>query len=80
MTEFTTAGLIVPSFFMRSVKFHALEDGIRDHRESRGLGDVYKRQVIECVKVSNMFIGLKKTCLGLFERCDSIEDIKRGTN
>jgi len=33
--------------------------------------------VIECVKVSNMFIGLKKTCLGLFERCDSIEDIQR---
>ena len=31
---------------------------------------------IECVKVSNMFIGLKKTCLGLFERCDSIEDIQ----
>ena len=34
--------------------------------------------VIECVKVSNMFIGLIKTCLGLFERCDSIEDIERG--
>jgi len=33
--------------------------------------------VIECVKVSNIFIGLKKTCLGLLERCDSIEDIKR---
>ena len=34
--------------------------------------------VIECVKVSNIFIGLKKTYLGLFERCDSIEDIQRG--
>ena len=34
--------------------------------------------VIECVKVSNMFIGLKKTCSGLFERCGSIEDIQRG--
>jgi hypothetical protein len=34
--------------------------------------------VIECVKVSNMFIGLKKRLdLGLFERCDSIEDIKK---
>ena len=33
--------------------------------------------VIECVKVLNIFIGLKKTYLGLFERCDSIEDIKR---
>ena len=36
--------------------------------------------VIECVKVSNIFIGLKKTCLGLFERYDSIEDIKRVIN
>ena len=37
--------------------------------------------VIECVKVSNIFIGLKKkTCLGLFERCDSREDIQRGIN
>ena len=33
--------------------------------------------VIECVKVSNIFFGLKKTCLGLFERCDSTEDIQR---
>ena len=32
------------------------------------------------VKVSNIFIGLKKTCLGLFERCDSIEDISRVIN
>ena len=29
--------------------------------------------VIECVKVSNIFDWVKKkTCLGLFERCDSI--------
>ena len=35
--------------------------------------------VIECCKkYQNIFIGLKKTCLGLFERCDSIEDIQRG--
>ena len=34
--------------------------------------------VTECVKVSNMFIGLKKRLdLGLFERCDSIKDIQR---
>ena len=37
---------------------------------------MYNR-VIEGVKVSNMCTGLKKTCLGLFERCDSIEDIQR---
>ena len=36
--------------------------------------------VIECEKVSNIFFGLKKTCLGLLERCDSIEDIKRVIN
>ena len=36
--------------------------------------------VIECAKVSNMLIGLKKTCLGLFERRDSIEDIQRVIN
>ena len=34
--------------------------------------------VIECEKVSNILIGLKKTSLGLFERHDSIEDIQRG--
>ena len=33
--------------------------------------------VIECVKVLNIFIGLKKTCLGLFERCDCIKHINR---
>jgi len=33
------------------------------------------------VKVSNMYYWVKKkTCLGLFERCDSIEDIQRGIN
>ena len=29
-TEFTTAGLVVPSFYMRSVKFSSLEDGADD--------------------------------------------------
>ena len=34
--------------------------------------------VIECVKVSNMFIGLKKDLIwAVFERCDSIKDIQR---
>ena len=32
--------------------FHA-EDGIRDAQESRGLGDVYKRQVQDCNAVWN---------------------------
>ena len=38
--------------------------------------------VIECVKVSNMFIGLKKTCLGVLERGDRDKynetDLKEG--
>ena len=29
---------------------------------------------------SNIFIGSKKTCLGFFERCDSIEDIQSVIN
>ena len=29
--------------------FFQAEDGIRDAQESRGLGDVYKRQVSTCV-------------------------------
>ena len=28
--------------------FFQAEDGIRDAQESRGLGDVYKRQIIKC--------------------------------
>ncbi|CZR92754.1 hypothetical protein CDFC105_32562 [Clostridioides difficile] len=33
---------------MGEVFFFQAEDGIRDAQESRGLGDVYKRQVIYC--------------------------------
>ena len=37
--------------------------------------------VIECVKASNIFIGLKKRLVwAVFERCDSIEDIQRVIN
>ena len=37
--------------------------------------------VIECGKsIKYMYWVKKKTCLGLFERCDSIEDIQRGIN
>ena len=31
-----------------SVFFLQAEDGIRDAQESRGLGDVYKRQLLPC--------------------------------
>ena len=37
--------------------------------------------VIECVKVSNIYYWVKKRLdLGLFKRCDSIEDIQRVIN
>ena len=32
----------------KSVFFFQAEDGIRDAQESRGLGDVYKRQRLSC--------------------------------
>ena len=31
--------------------FFQAEDGIRDAQESRGLGDVYKRQILETFKI-----------------------------
>ena len=40
VTRVTCGGLNVSFFF-----FFQAEDGIRDAQESRGLGDVYKRQV-----------------------------------
>ena len=39
--------------------FFQAEDGIRDRSPSRGLGDVYKRQLIERVTVPKSF-GKKK--------------------
>ena len=32
------------------------------------------KTVIECVKVSNIFIGLKKTCLGVLDRGEQDDD------
>jgi hypothetical protein len=32
------------------------------------------KTVIECVKVTNIFIGLKKTCLGVLDRGDCDND------
>ena len=34
-------------------RFFQAEDGIRDVERSRGLGDVYKRQRLDCVKKCN---------------------------
>ena len=37
--------LFIKQFVILSIFFFQAEDGIRDAQESRGLGDVYKRQV-----------------------------------
>ena len=44
------------------VFFFQAEDGIRDAQESRGLGDVYKRQVSVCLRV-----GSRLEALGLID-------------
>ena len=38
--------------------FFQAEDGIRDAQESRGLGDVYKRQVEDAVEADTIFTTL----------------------
>ncbi|CZR89188.1 hypothetical protein CDFC105_31188 [Clostridioides difficile] len=43
--------------------FFQAEDGIRDAQESRGLGDVYKRQSIECAIAFLKLTSLKKGLL-----------------
>ena len=35
--------------------FLQAEDGIRDAQESRGLGDVYKRQVLKYIKEKKLY-------------------------
>ena len=36
------------------------------------------KTVIECVKVTNIFIGLKKTCLGVLDTGERDKDIETG--
>eukprot|EP00825_Cyclidium_porcatum_P022286 TRINITY_DN24586_c0_g1_i1.p1 TRINITY_DN24586_c0_g1~~TRINITY_DN24586_c0_g1_i1.p1 ORF type:complete len:174 (-),score=3.53 TRINITY_DN24586_c0_g1_i1:12-533(-) len=38
--------------------FFQAEDGIRDHAQSRGLGDVYKRQLLSLSKLSHLDLSL----------------------
>ena len=53
-------------FCTNVVFFFQAEDGIRDAQESRGLGDVYKRQVADsCVTVG---VGLLILAMFLEER------------
>src|SRR5665647_19586 len=51
--------------------FFQAEDGIRDRSPSRGLGDVYKRQVPgftrrQPTEVGSSAIGRRRLCIGLF--------------
>ena len=45
-------------FFILSVFFFQAEDGIRDLVRSRGLGDVYKRQIYTTIKMENYNDGV----------------------
>ena len=42
---------------MYDLFFFQAEDGIRDLVRSRGLGDVYKRQAVNSVKIKNFVVG-----------------------
>ena len=56
----------IASFFCGSLYFFQAEDGIRDVERSRGLGDVYKRQLIGWNSWEFSLIGLYSGyCLGL---------------
>ena len=51
-------------------KFFQAEDGIRDKAESRGLGDVYKRQVVwRVISVARWLGGSVAALLGWVVRC-----------
>ena len=52
------------------VFFFQAEDGIRDLVRSRGLGDVYKRQLLHARGGQSVtrHIGTAKRCLGLLDR------------
>mgnify|MGYP003381022388 CR=1 FL=1 len=54
------------------VFFVQAEDGIRDLVRSRGLGDVYKRQALECSK----FTGIKQFVPDLITDFRTLEQFK----
>ena len=49
-------------------KFFQAEDGIRDQPRSRGLGDVYKRQYLYCLRSWNSLDFLKQVNFGLLQK------------
>ena len=55
------------------VFFFQAEDGIRDAQESRGLGDVYKRQVDVRVAIAKDSHGVPWLCGPVGEQAASVE-------
>eukprot|EP00658_Telonema_sp_P-2_P010893 TRINITY_DN14142_c0_g1_i5.p1 TRINITY_DN14142_c0_g1~~TRINITY_DN14142_c0_g1_i5.p1 ORF type:complete len:291 (-),score=64.83 TRINITY_DN14142_c0_g1_i5:205-1077(-) len=55
--------------------FFQAEDGIRDAQESRGLGDVYKRQVKQQVLSQVLGAGLEEMWLEMCLHCDVFYDL-----
>ena len=47
---------MTPGTHLQYSFFFQAEDGIRDHAQSRGLGDVYKRQPMEVVPPVGMLV------------------------
>ena len=53
------------AFLYRCVFFFQAEDGIRDLVRSRGLGDVYKRQVVEFAHAAKALAGRRIEHIGV---------------
>ena len=54
-------------FFCLFIFLFQAEDGIRDAQESRGLGDVYKRQLLHSAS-KNKLVAVKQIYLALLKR------------
>ena len=53
--------------------FFQAEDGIRDLVRSRGLGDVYKRQVVALAKSKEAVIGGDRRSITFLGSCPELE-------
>ena len=58
--------------FLFSAFFFQAEDGIRDRSPSRGLGDVYKRQVYEIRTKSGMHAVVGQPNLRCIDHCNRV--------
>eukprot|EP00658_Telonema_sp_P-2_P024381 TRINITY_DN19786_c0_g1_i1.p1 TRINITY_DN19786_c0_g1~~TRINITY_DN19786_c0_g1_i1.p1 ORF type:complete len:176 (-),score=25.24 TRINITY_DN19786_c0_g1_i1:167-694(-) len=57
--------------------FFQAEDGIRDAQESRGLGDVYKRQLLTSTKRGSKFGSVQRESMSC-DRCSDVPSKTRG--